>query len=235
MSRRRILTCWRTGGGHSGITLVELLVAMSILAVVTTLILASWFALQSSFAQTSRASQSREFARDAVARMTQEIRDAQAPTLAGGSAITTAERFKIVFYSTYNQADNDNARSEPRQTAFIYVADGVAKSGTIYRVVDRGTNGVADELVDPATYGRVVVDNVVNWSEPDLSTPTSVFRYSFYDPATTVFKTNDNVNTSAVGIREVHIRVLVDLNPGKSPVYMDLKTTAQPRNMRPST
>jgi len=33
----------------------------------------------------------------------------------------------------------------------------------------------------------------------------------------------------------VHIRVLVDLNPGKSPVYMDLQTTAQPRNMRPAT
>lgn len=232
MSRRRTLTRSRAGG-QAGITLIELLVAMSILAVVTTMILATWFSLQKSFAQTSRASQSREFARDAVARMTQEIRDAQAA--GSGSAITTAERFKIVFYSTYNQVTSGDALSAPLQTAFVYVAAGAAKSGTIYRVVDRNDNGIADELADPATPWRVIVENVVNWSEPDSTTKTSVFRYSFYDGNSGVFRTVDNMTTSTAGIREVHIRVLVDLNPGASPVYMDLKTTAQPRNMRPST
>lgn len=233
MSKSRTLTR-SPGRGHSGITLVELLVAISILAVVTTLILTSWFALQSSFAQTSRASQSREFARDAVARMTQEIRDAQA--VGSGSAIITAERFKIEFYSAYNQADSDNARSVPRQTAFVYVASGADKSGKIYRVVDSNDSGsVADEVAGLPTSGRMVIDNVVNWGEPDATTKTSVFRYSFYDPDTAIFKTVDSMTTSAAGIREVHIRVLVDLNPGQSPVYMDLKTTAQPRNMRPST
>jgi prepilin-type N-terminal cleavage/methylation domain-containing protein len=220
-------------GGQAGITLIELLVSISILAVVTTLVLGSWFALQSSFAHTSRSSQSREFARDAVTRMTQEIRDAQA--VGTDSAIVTAERFKIVFYSTYNQADNSNALSAPRQTAFVYVASGEDKSGTIYRVVDANHTGVDDEIAGLPASGRAVVGNVVNWSEPDSTLKTSVFRYSYYDPNSAVFQAADNVSTSSAGIREVHIRVLVDLNPGKSPVYMDLKTTAQPRNMRPST
>jgi type II secretory pathway pseudopilin PulG len=234
MRRPKTTLACSQSGGESGITLVELLVSMSILALVTTLILVSWFSLQTSFASTSRASQSREFARDAVARMTLEIRDAQA--IGSGSAIATAERFKIVFYSTFNQAGNENAWSAPRQTAFVYLADPDAKSGKIYRVVDGNNSGsVADELTGLPASGHVVVDNVVNCSEPDTLTKTSLFRYSYYDSATGVFRTEDNVSTSTAAIREVHIRVLVDLNPGKSPVYMDLKTTAQPRNMRPST
>lgn len=223
-----------SAGRQEGISLVELLVAMSILAVVTSMILMSWFALQKSFAQTSRASQSRESARDAVARMTQEIRDAQGSNQ--GSAITEAERTWIVFYSTYNMTENATTNSAPRQTAFVYQWSTATRVGKIYRVVDLDVprDGVSDELDDPAAYGRLVVDNVVNWNTPTAA-GTSVFRYSYYASGG-AYSTVDSVPADSIAtIRNVRIRVLVDLNPGKSPVYMDLQTTAQPRNMRPAT
>lgn len=220
-------------GRQDGITLVELLVAMAIMTVITGMILMSWFALQKSFAQTSKASQSREFARDAVARMTQEIRDAQGSDQ--GSAITQASRFQIVFYSTYNMAGNNVPGSTPRQTAFVYQESGTTGVGSIYRVVDMNGTGLSDELANPAQYGRVVVADVVNGGQPNTSTKTSVFRYSYYDDLGN-YRTADSVpDTSPGTIRAVNIRVLVDLNPGHSPVYMDLQTTAQPRNMRPAT
>jgi hypothetical protein len=36
----------------------------------------------------------------------------------------------------------------------------------------------------------------------------------------------------AARIQTVRILLLVDLNPGKSPNYMDISTTVEPRNVR---
>jgi len=231
--RRAILPASR---GPAGMTLIELLISMVVLGIITTMIVTVWIGLQSSYAQTSKASQAREAARDGVTRMTEEIRDAQALTT-NGYAITGAEPFKIVFYSTYNQAGNNVVDSVPRQTAFVYDASGSGAVGTIYRVFDRNGNGVSDELLQLATYGRPIVENVVNWSQPDPvngTAHTSIFRYSFFD-TDGVYKTVSPMTLSTVFIRAVQIRVQVDLNPGHSPTYIDIKTTAQPRNMRPST
>jgi hypothetical protein len=40
-------------------------------------------------------------------------------------------------------------------------------------------------------------------------------------------------DTNRGAIMAVQIHLLVDLNPGHSPAYIDLLTTAQPRNQRP--
>lgn len=236
MIRRRAR---RPAGAQRGITMVELLIVMSILTVVSSMILMSWISMQKSYAQTSRASQSREFARDAVARLTQEIRDAQGSNQ--GSAITEAETNKIVFFSTFNTADNATPGTTPRQSAFVYQVASGATSGKIYRIVDvdQVADGVGDEIDNLATYGRVIVDNVVNCSNPSTGSPTPVFTYSYYN-AEGVYTTTSAADSivppaSVTTIRAVHIRTMTDLNPGKSPVYMDLQTTAQPRNMRPAT
>jgi prepilin-type N-terminal cleavage/methylation domain-containing protein len=213
---------------QSGVTLIELLISMTVLAVITTMIITVWIGLQSSFAQSSKASWAREAARDGVTRMTEEIRDAQASGT--GNAITEAGPSRIVFYSTYNLAGNNVTGSDPRQTAFVYQQTGASSSGTIYRVVDTTGDGtLTQELAYPSTYGRPIVENVVN-----TETSTDIFRYSFYD-ADGIYRTVSPMTQSTALVRAVQIRVHVDLNPGHSPTYIDLKTTAQPRNMRPST
>lgn len=225
---------------QTGITLVELLVVMVILGIVTTMILGTWFALQSSFAYSSHASSARESARDSLTRMTREVRDAQG--YGGANPITRADRFLIVFYSTFNQANNSRTGTPPVQTAFVYLQSTSGKGGKIYRVLDKNANGVADEVGDPvdpaavASNGSVIVDNVVNWWEPSVTTQTSLFRYTYFADDTT-FKTVDSMTgvASTARILSVQIRVLVDLNPNRAPVYMDLQTTAQPRNGRPSS
>lgn len=223
-------------GDEAGVSLVELLVAMSVLIVVTTMILVTWFALQSSFANTSRASSARESARDSVARMTREIRDAQGYD--GSSPIVRADHFEIVFYSTFNQEGNSVTGSDPVQIAYAYRQSAAGKGGTIYRVVDRDGSpaGVADELLDVPQYGRVVVDNVVNWWEPSETAKTSMFKYTYFAD-NGVYKTVDSMTglASTARVLSVQINVLTDLNPGHSPIYMNLKTTAQPRNGRPAT
>jgi len=221
-------------GRQTGITLVELLVVMVILGIVTTMILGTWFALQSSFAHTSHASHAREFARDSVTRMTREIRDAQG--YGGKNPIIRADRFVIVFSSTFNQANNSTTGTPPVETAFVYVESASRQSGSIYRVVDKNANGVDDELASVATYPPPVVDDVVNWWKPSVTAKVSLFRYTYFSDQG-AFKTVNSMTgvASTARILSVHIRVLVDLNPRRAPVYMDLQTTAQPRNGRPSS
>ena len=68
--------------------------------------------------------------------------------------------------------------------------------------------------------------NVVN------SPSAPVFTYLVYDglgnqvPMTTV------TGSAMQSILSVEIHVITDLNPGKSPNYFDLRTAAQPRNLR---
>ena len=91
---------------QGGMTLVELLVAMLILSILTTMIIGTWIALQSSSAQTISSDRARETARDAMSRLRREIRDAQAQRegqpLAGSPAIISAGPTQIVFSTAFN-------------------------------------------------------------------------------------------------------------------------------------
>jgi hypothetical protein len=80
------------------------------------------------------------------------------------------------------------------------------------------------------------VDDVVNWWKPSVTAKVSLFRYTYFSDQG-AFKTVNSMTgvASTARILSVHIRVLVDLNPRRAPVYMDLQTTAQPRNGRPSS
>ena len=240
----------RLPAAQSGVSLVELLVSMVILGVITSMILVVWFALQNSFAYSVGASHQREAARDALARMTVAIRGAQNASYDQAGivpAISVAEGSKIVFNTSYQRSGNaditPNSGSSANNSAvveacFVYVDPSLGQSdGKIYYVVDRNGNGLSDELANgSAPQGKVIVSNVVNNAHP-----ASLFTYTYFDDAINPV-THDNiwqatsVSADNVGkIYSVQIHVLVDLKPGHSPVYMDLQSTAQPRNMRPST
>ena len=61
--------------GQAGVTLVELLVVLTIMAIVSGLVIVGWFALQDASSSTTIATKQRENAQQAMTRMVQQIRD----------------------------------------------------------------------------------------------------------------------------------------------------------------
>lgn len=220
---------------QAGITLMELLVSMAILSVITTMILVSWFALQDSYGYSVHSSHAREAARDAVARMTVTIRDVQRPPgVTNGMAIFYAEASEINFYTSYQQSGNANAGSPPVAACFLFVPPSGGSTGKIYYFIDENGNGFTDEKANGE--GKVVVDNVMNATLPSTTDPTDLFTYTYFgDDGTLSRESSVTAEDDLRAIYSVQIHVLVDLNPQHSPVYMDLQTTAQPRNLRPQT
>ncbi len=204
--------------GQRGLTLVELLISMAIMGVISTMLLVVWFSLQDSYAFTSRSDKSREFARDAAARMTREIRDIQAQ--AGVNAVVLAEADEFWFYSAFN-LPNQLPTDKPRATRYTYDS----ATNTIYRQRDRSTDANQSPIDEPKV---AVATNVVN----DEVSSTPVFTYVVYDGLGNQVRSTSVTGAAKQAILSVEIRVITDLNPGKSPNYFDLRTAAQPRNLR---
>ena len=208
---------------QSGLTLVELLVVMSIMTVVSAMVLVGWFALQNSYSFTTRSDKQRELARDATSRLTREIRDIQSQE--GIDAVVVANANEFWFYSGFN-LPNQLPTDKPRATRYTYNAS----TQTIYRQRDRSTD--ADQ--SPMNETPVpVVTHVVNGQVPaGASTSTPVFTYLVYDGAGNQVPMTTVTGSSMQSILSVEIRMIVDVNPGKSPTYINLRTAAQPRNLR---
>lgn len=202
-----------------GMTLVELLVAMIIMGVLTTMIIGTWISLTSAYSYTSRSDRQRDFANQAIARMAREVRDAQKVPGSTTGAFTFAYPNQIRFYSTFNMAGNSDPTSTPRLTRFML------RNGAVYRDLagNDGIFGTGDDV------SRLLVKDVVN-----VSQATDLFRYSAINATTGQMYQSSGETTlvPAARIQTVRILLLVDLNPGKSPNYMDISTTVEPRNMR---
>jgi prepilin-type N-terminal cleavage/methylation domain-containing protein len=204
---------------QAGVTLVELLVVIVIMGVVSTMLVGVWFALTNASAFSSTSSQQQDNAREAVARMSREIRDAQAPTAGNAGAFVLADPYQIEFYSTFNDVDAENPSSVPQLTRFIYKeTDSIKHIGAIYR-----------EKYDGGAWGSSVllVDHVVNKA---LSPNATVFTYTAFGDSG-VYQSDGTTSVPAGQIVDVTISTRVDLNPGHSPNYVTLQTTVQPRNM----
>lgn len=209
-------------GTQSGLTLVELLVAMSIMAVISTMVLVVWFSLQDSYAFTTRSDKQREYARDAAARLTREIRDIQAQ--AGVDAVRVATADEFWFYSAFN-LPNQLPTDKPRSTRYTYDA----VTNTIYRQCDGSAGGTDPNLTSAPLIA--VATNVINGQVPSGSS-TPVFTYYVYNGAGTQVPMTSVTGSAMQSILSVEIHLITDLNPGKSPNYFDLRTAAQPRNLR---
>ena len=214
MSRRR--------AHQKGMTLVELLVAMTVTVLLSTLIIGSWITLTNAYSFNARSSKQRDVANLAIARMAREIRDAQkpAPTV---NAFAQAYQYEVRFYSTFNEAGADNPSQPPRLTRFVLV-DGGNGIGTIYR--DEAVDSVFGNGDDVRT---TLVKDVVNRRQS-----TDLFTYSAISDTTGTMYQSLGVTTLVppAKIQTVRIVLFVDLNPGRSPSYMDISTTVEPRNMR---
>jgi len=116
---------------QSGVTLVELLVVMAIGSVLSGALLLTWFSLNNSYSFTTRSSNAQDFARDAVARMGRELRDAEPK--GADLAIKYAANDEIVFTTTFNEQGNDSRLVEPVETRYWYYWDAARHVGRIYR------------------------------------------------------------------------------------------------------
>lgn len=215
----------RPQSGQRGITLVELLVGMVIMGIITTLILMTWFALNSSWAQTTRSTDNRAQARYAVARMALDIRDVQGPTASmiaadpaktNWSAFRLAAAHNIQVLSQFNIAGNRSFTATPHLVEYAVVGT------NLYRTVDNGNWSIGAE--DART---LMASNVVN-----VSNGMPLFEYTYADGTPQVATASSVTLSSAVRIYTVTIHLQIDVNPGHTPKTLDLETTVQPRNLR---
>lgn len=200
--------------------MTELLVVIVVGAILSTLIIGVWFALQSSYAYSTRADFARQTARDAMARMVREIRDAQSQGN-GLAGILSAQPNEIRFTTAFNDPGTDG---QGRVLLVRYWYD--AGTRKIYRQRDTdqdGTLGTGDRQ-------DTIASHVVNGVTPSSSSPTPMFEYTYIDSAGSTQMATSVDDTGS--ITTVQIRIIADLNPGRSPEYIDLNSTVQPRNQR---
>jgi type II secretory pathway pseudopilin PulG len=213
---------------QAGVTIVELMVVMVVMTIVSTMIIGIWFALNNAYSFESVSAHQQDLARMAISRMGREIRDAQAPPVLTATAIEAAQPYDIEFYSTFNTTGAPNpAEPAPRLTRFIFrETDTETHVGALYREL-AGADGVFDTADDQS---MMLLDHVVN----RVPTPNrDLFTYYAFDGSGNLFRSSDtSVTVSPTAVVDVQITLLVDLNPGKSPRYVTVQTTVQPRNMR---
>ena len=207
---------------QAGMTLVELLAAMAIMTIVSTMIIMSWVALSRSYAFSVKSSKSREYARDAVSRMTREIRDAQG--IGSSWPLVQAGPYLLTFTTAFNRSGSDDPLTQPRLVRYSL------ETGRLYRTADTiGGTGVGNGDLSDETPVQLVTD-VVNPTTG--ASPVPVFRYTYIDSdGSTKFTANPTAGLLS-RIISVEIRLRIDLNPGHSPDYFELVTTSQPRNLR---
>ena len=222
------------GGGQAGITLIELLVSMTILSVVTTMIIMSWLSLQSSSAQTVSANDARSSARDALQRMSIEIRSADAqPGSTDGAVFTKATPTEVDFYSSFNVAGqtSDGSGTGALRLTKMYLT-GTMPYQSLVMVRDTNNNGA---LGDSGDQTLVLATNVVNNSLPSTTSPTAVFTYGYRDTsgdfqAATTIPSPSLPSITLASIISVNMRVMIDKNLNHTPLPVDLQTIVRPQN-----
>lgn len=191
---------------QAGITLIELLIVIVIGSVISAALLMTWFSLNDSYSFTTRSSEAQDFARDAVARMGREIRDAEGK--GGNLAIISADADQVTFTTTFNEAGNQSRLTEPVETRYYYL------NGSLHRVRDGADSIVVDHLLNPVSSGK-----------------PQVFTYDYFDPDEGPVSAGTNPTAGMLGtISMVHINLVVDLNPQSAPQPMDVTTSVHLRN-----
>ncbi len=222
---------------QAGITLMELLVSMIILAVVSTMLVMVWMNLQRASATTITTNQARATARDALGRIASELRDAQPQTLPTASPtptyvpamFTEAQKYSATFLSLYNQpgAGSDVTGAAGRRLTRIWLD---TTNKTLYW--QRDTND--SDTIDAGDRTNVLARDIVNPSFDDgnAGTPyTAIFLYGCRD-SSNVLQWTDHRDSAAdrMAIVAVRVRLIVDANLNRTPAAVDVTTTVLPRN-----
>ena len=235
------------GRAQSGISLIELLISMVILSVVTTMLIVGWISMQRAFAFTSADNQARATARDALTRVTSEIRAAQpglnsfsstTPFYLAGTTPYLCNGYDCTFYSAYNNAlaySNSGAsglgpatNNGPVLLTAIWLdtsgATAQKPQATLYWQRDTNHTGT----LDAGDRKTVLATNVIN--TPTSMTTNPIFTYNLYDATNGYSTTNTLTSLNVASVVSVQVNIVVDANISHTPRYIDLMTTVQLRN-----
>jgi prepilin-type N-terminal cleavage/methylation domain-containing protein len=226
---------------QAGLTLIEILISMIVLSIVSTMLIAGWINLQRASAFAVRTNTARATARDAMSRVSSELRGAQPLTLPTASpsatatptpqpVLVSAAPYSVTFYSSYNSktVNADGSGTASLRLTRLWLDTGTAQPApwpasarTLYWQKDTDNNGSFDR-------SNVLARNVVNST---MSTPVPLFRYGYRDADGNVVWT-DNAGSSLdlSAVVAIQARVIVDANMARTPSYVDIITTIRPRN-----
>jgi len=216
------------------------------MSVISAMILLSWFALSKSYSYSVTSNKARDNARQAIARLEREIRDAQGNEATTEVALVRARPRWIVVSTTFNDALNANPNTLPRLVMYRLYRD-----GELWRFHDANRDGVIAgvDMSPPDTWpaanpfntaeqangeGRtLLVKDVVNDKVPSVDNPTPLFRYSRYEADGSLVQDQVYLGSTNRGrVVAVQVNLMVDINPERSPIYTEFQTTAQLRNQR---
>lgn len=193
----------------TGVTLIELLVALSVFTLLTLII----FAFQRNIFRVngilSQHLDTQRETRSVFSKISAEVRSLS-PSSTGAYPIMEASDDQFVFHS---DIDNDGSKERLR----YFLENGTLKRGVLKPSGDPLAYDPADEAVAD------VVSNVANGAEP-------VFEYydTDYNGATAPLPANANVQD----IRLVKITVLVDADPNQLPEPVAVTTQVSMRNLK---
>ena len=199
-------------GSQAGLTLIEMLVSMIITAVIGTMLVGGWISLQRSYAFTRVTNSARATVRDALDRVSSEIRTAQPPTadplvkspfylpttptspFSSGSPASACGPTTCVFYSAYNNfavgeggglaltGITPPSTSKMRLTAIWLYTDPSTGEKILKLTRDTNNNGSLSLLAAGGDRTMILARSVVNTA---ASVNRPIFTYYFRDATTT--------------------------------------------------
>jgi prepilin-type N-terminal cleavage/methylation domain-containing protein len=221
---------------QAGVSLIELLVSMIIMAVVTTMLVGTWLQLNRT-AEFARADNTAgATGRDALDRVSAEIRDAQPLTTASTTpfifTMTTPfvnDANDCVFYSAYNNAltssqSGTDGKAQLLPTAIWLDTSGTTAQKKLYWERDTNKNGVfdsGDKII-------LLANNVVNTS---ATVNKPIFTYYFCDKAGNWTNATTLTSTTVANLVAIQIELVIDANLSYKPSYVDILSTVRPRNV----
>ena len=219
--------------GQEGMSLIELLVASVLLLVVMGAIYGVWSGLQRTYAFTNDDMIAQDQARVAMGEMVESIRTARLPESAPSEAyravIPIAERNSVTLWTDIDKDPNHDLE------LIRYRVDTAGR--TLYR--DEGTI-----VGGSITWGseRLVSTNVSNGENAGDPTDQALWLFTYHNANGTRLSFDDEDGSDAgpflreipdpTSIREVRIRLRVDIYADQAPITHQLTSVVQPRNLR---
>jgi len=230
-SRLRTIPGANTHHVEAGLTLIELLVAMVILSIVGGMLVAGWVAMQRSVAVASARNAAQATVRDALERVSSELRAAQPldPSVTPHPFSFVSPgcgASSCVFYSAYNNdaVADGTGTAKLRLTKIWLDTSGSTPQKTLYWQRDTDNDGF-----DGSDRRIVLARNVVN-TAPSVN--RAVFTYILGAPTAGAFATAASLDAGNAGaLAAVQIELVVDANLSRPPGVVHLRSTVQPRNV----